>query len=186
MKQTIRNAALAALLVMAVTFPQIVRAQDLLADAQQTINAFKEKDPTLQRFFDSAVGYAVFPTIAKGGLIVGGAHGDGVVYQSGRPIGTASMTQGTFGAQVGGQTYSEIIFFQTPAALQDFKDGKFVMSPGSRGHRAISTRGRCIYDGQERADGCSYSGRTEIQFQTTYHAAGPMKLRAWCVFLLSK
>jgi lipid-binding SYLF domain-containing protein len=128
MKQTIRNAALAALLVMAVTFPQIVRAQDLLADAQQTINAFKEKDPTLQRFFDSAVGYAVFPTIAKGGLIVGGAHGDGVVYQSGRPIGTASMTQGTFGAQVGGQTYSEIIFFQTPAALQDFKDGKFVMS----------------------------------------------------------
>jgi lipid-binding SYLF domain-containing protein len=128
MKKTIRNAALLAALFVMATSSQIVRAQDLMSDAQQTIISFKEKDPTLQRFFDTAAGYAVFPTVAKGGLIVGGAHGDGVVYQNGTPIGTASLTQGTFGAQVGGQTYSEIIFFQTPAALQTFKDGKFAMS----------------------------------------------------------
>jgi lipid-binding SYLF domain-containing protein len=139
MKQKIRNAALAALLVMAVTFPQIARAQDLKAEADQTISNFKAQDPTLQRFFDSSVGYAVFPTVAKGGLIIGGAHGDGVVYQNGIPIGTATLTQGSIGAQIGGQTYSEIIFFQTPAALQDFKSGQFVTS--AQVTAVVSTQG---------------------------------------------
>jgi lipid-binding SYLF domain-containing protein len=70
----------------------------------------------------------VFPNVAKGGLIVGGAHGKGVVYEKGKVIGQASLTQASIGAQAGGQSFSEVIFFETPQALEDFKDGKFEMS----------------------------------------------------------
>jgi len=59
---------------------------------------------------------------------VGGAGGKGVVYQKGNPVGRATMTQASIGAQAGGQTFSQVIFFETPAALSDFKSGKFEMS----------------------------------------------------------
>ncbi|MDB6067842.1 MAG: hypothetical protein JWR26_4050 [Pedosphaera sp.] len=129
MKQTIRNTILAAILVIAAISPQIARAaEDLRAEAQQTINQFKAKDPTLASWFDSSAGYAVFPNVAKGGLVVGGARGKGLVYERGKVIGQVTMTQASIGAQVGGQSYSEVIFFETPAALQEFKDSKLEMS----------------------------------------------------------
>src|SRR5262249_42007133 len=60
--------------------------------------------------------------------IVGGAHGKGCVYEKTNFVGHVTMTQASVGAQVGGQTFAEIIFFETPAALSDFKSGKFEMS----------------------------------------------------------
>jgi lipid-binding SYLF domain-containing protein len=92
--------------------------------AQETIAAFKQKDPSISKFLDKAEGYVVFPKIGKGGFIVGGAHGKGIVYEKGAVIGHASMTQGTIGAQIGGQTFSEIIFFGTKEALDHFKQNK--------------------------------------------------------------
>ncbi len=92
--------------------------------AQETIAAFKKKDPSIKTFFDKAYGYAVFPTIGKGGFIVGGAHGKGIVYKQGVIVGRASMSQGTFGAQIGGQSFSEVIFFGTKDAFERFTQGK--------------------------------------------------------------
>jgi lipid-binding SYLF domain-containing protein len=89
-----------------------------------TIAAFKEKDPSLKLFFVKAHGYAVFPTVGKGGFFVGGAHGKGNVYEFGKLIGAASLTQVTVGLQIGGQAYSEIIFFKDKQALTAFKSGK--------------------------------------------------------------
>ena len=66
-----------------------------------------------------------FPTVAKGGFIVGGAGGDGVLFVGGKPVGTANMGQASVGLQLGGQTYSEIIFFENPSTLSDFKNGHF-------------------------------------------------------------
>jgi lipid-binding SYLF domain-containing protein len=100
----------------------------LKSEATQTIAAFKRADAGLSTFFDNAAGSAVFPNVGKGGLIVGGAHGKGVVYQKANVIGQASMSQASVGAQVGGQTFAEVIFFETPEALADFKEGKFEMS----------------------------------------------------------
>ena len=100
----------------------------LQADAQAAVARFKRTDPTLSRFFESAVGYVVFPSVGKGGFIVGGAHGNGVVYKHGQIIGTAELTQGTIGAQIGGQVFSEIIFFETQEALNDFKESKLQIS----------------------------------------------------------
>jgi lipid-binding SYLF domain-containing protein len=90
-------------------------------EAQETIAVFKKVDPGLARFFEGAVGYAVFPTIRKGAVGVGGAAGSGVVFEKGKAIGKTSVTQATIGLQLGGQTYSEIIFFETVPAFNDFK-----------------------------------------------------------------
>ncbi len=92
-------------------------------EAREVIAKFKEKDPSLDKFFKESAGWAVFPTIAKGGLIVGGARGDGVVYQKDEVIGYSVVSQGTIGLQIGGQTYSEIVFFEDEAALNHFKTG---------------------------------------------------------------
>src|SRR5580765_2492316 len=71
----------------------------LKSEATQTIAAFKNADAGLSTFFENAAGSAVFPNVGKGGLIVGGAHGKGVVYEKNQAIGTASMTQASIGAQ---------------------------------------------------------------------------------------
>ena len=92
------------------------------------IALFKVKDSSLERFFRDAAGWAVFPTIAKGGFIVGGARGDGVVYQKDEVIGYSVVSQGTIGLQIGGQTYSEIVFFQDEPALKHFKAGNAELS----------------------------------------------------------
>ena len=95
--------------------------QMLEREAAIAIQQFKDKDPSMVKFFDSAHGYAVFPTIGKGGLGIGGAYGKGVVYEQGKVIGYSTLKQGTVGFQIGGQAYSEIIFFQSPHALSQFK-----------------------------------------------------------------
>jgi len=100
---------------------------ELERQAHETIATFKETDPEMKKFFDDSKGYAVFPKIVKGGLIVGGAGGKGVVYERGllgtRIIGYSSLSQGSIGLQIGGQVFSEIIFFKTDAALDSFKNG---------------------------------------------------------------
>jgi lipid-binding SYLF domain-containing protein len=77
------------------------------------------------RFFASAYGYAVFPTIGKGGIGVGAAHGSGRVYARGKHVGDTSMTQVTVGLQLGGQAFSQIIFFQDERAFKEFTSGNF-------------------------------------------------------------
>lgn len=90
--------------------------------AEDTTRQFKGRDPSLDRFFSTSYGYVVFPKITKGAAGIGAAHGDdGVVYEQGNVIGYAEVTQVNIGAQLGGQQFSEIIFFQDRAALEEFK-----------------------------------------------------------------
>jgi len=109
------------------TAPDTRSERDILVeDAQLTADRFKRTDPTLaDAFFADSVGYAVFPTVGKGGLIVGGAYGKGVLFEDGRAVGFCDLTQASVGAQIGGQAYSEIIFFQDEKALRSFKLGTF-------------------------------------------------------------
>lgn len=103
-------------------------AAELQNQAELTVERFREQDPSMATFFDSAYGYAVFPEVAKGAAGIGAAHGEGVVYESGSMVGTTTLTQGTIGAQLGGQTYSEIIFFEDQATLESFKQGDVELS----------------------------------------------------------
>ena len=128
-KRRVRNLGgglvLAAALLLAA--PRALAADDA-KEASQTIAQYKKTDPGLSKFFAKAAGYAVFPGVGKGGIGLGGAYGTGIVYQGGKTVGHTSLTQVTIGFQLGGQTYSEIIFFETKKALADFKAGDFAFS----------------------------------------------------------
>jgi len=89
-----------------------------------TINNFKRAE-VAKPYFSSAYGYAVFPTIGKGGIGVGGAAGKGRVYQGGRYVGESTLVQVSVGFQLGGQAYSQIIFFQDKHAFDEFTSGSF-------------------------------------------------------------
>jgi lipid-binding SYLF domain-containing protein len=106
--------------------PKSSEAQrSLMAEADATVAAMTAKDPSLRSLLDRVPGYAVFPNVGKGGLVVGGAYGRGVVYQNGRPIGYAELKQASVGAQIGGASYGEILVFENEAALNRFKAGDF-------------------------------------------------------------
>lgn len=96
--------------------------EDRFREADRAVREFKDADASLKKFFESAYGYAVFPAITKGALGIGAAHGDeGVVYEQAKPIGWADVTQITIGAQAGGQSYAEIVFFEKKEDLDNFK-----------------------------------------------------------------
>jgi lipid-binding SYLF domain-containing protein len=102
--------------------------RDAVRDAEATVAAFRRADPSLSRFFSSSLGYAVFPSVGKGAAGVGGAYGTGVLFVRGRPTGRATLTQVTIGPQIGGQSYSEVVFFKTRKSIADFKKGQLAMA----------------------------------------------------------
>jgi lipid-binding SYLF domain-containing protein len=98
-------------------------------DDADTVQLFKNAGQS-SGFFAKSYGYAVFPTIGKGGLVIGGAHGDGNVYVKGKNIGKTSMTQLSVGLQAGGEAYSEIIFFKDKRAVDEFTSGNYEFGAG--------------------------------------------------------
>jgi lipid-binding SYLF domain-containing protein len=81
-------------------------------------------------FFKNCYGYALFPTIGKAGLVVGGAHGEGRVYKGGKHVGDSTVTQLSVGFQLGGQAYSQIVFLQDKRAYDEFTSGEFEFGAG--------------------------------------------------------
>ncbi|HEU4350579.1 MAG TPA: YSC84-related protein [Burkholderiales bacterium] len=116
-----RTALSKLLLALAITLPLIPALAD---DYDDTIKVFKNAGQS-GKFFGSSYGYAVFPTIGKGGIGIGGAHGSGRVYEKSAYVGDTTMTQITVGLQLGGQAYSQIIFFQDKRAFDEFTSGNF-------------------------------------------------------------
>ena len=110
------------------TFTYAADKTDLEKDAITAVDYFKKSDPEIKKWFETAHGYAIFPAIAKGAIGIGGAHGKGLVYEKGEYIGEATLSQATIGFQLGGQVYSEVIFFETKEALDSFKASKFALS----------------------------------------------------------
>jgi lipid-binding SYLF domain-containing protein len=128
MKLGFNLAAVAAIMLVigCNTTPKSGAVKDQLrTDARSTITKMESQDPSLRDLLGRSVGYIVFPSIGKGGLIVGGAFGRGLVYEGDNIIGTAELSQGSIGAQLGGATFSEVIVFETAAAMNKFKAGKF-------------------------------------------------------------
>lgn len=123
MKRLLRYMSVAAFLGMGSFLAQA--AENLQAEAQQTINRFVQEDPGIKKLMDKSSGYAVYPEVVKGGLIIGGQHGKGIVYEQGRAVGETSVSGGSIGATAGGVAFREIICFQNPGSLQDFKSGAF-------------------------------------------------------------
>jgi len=99
-------------------------------EVQEVIRQFEKGDPGMQAWFREAYGYAVFPSVGKGAVGVGGAYGKGLVYERGTLIGKTSLTAVTIGFQLGGQAFREVIFFKDKTALDDFTRGNFEFGAG--------------------------------------------------------
>jgi lipid-binding SYLF domain-containing protein len=110
----------ASLLAMLCVFSGVAAA----GPESDTIVRFKDAGRS-NAFFSHSYGYAVFPTIGEGGLVVGGAHGNGAVYVHGKRVAHTSMSQVSVGFQAGGKAYSEIIFFEDKRAYDEFASGRF-------------------------------------------------------------
>ena len=162
-------------------------------DYDDTIAVFKKARES-GSYFGKSYGYAVFPTIGKGGVVVGGAYGKGRVYEKGKYVGDTSMTQLTAGAQLGGEAYSQIIFFEDQRAFKEFTGGNFefgaqaqavaitagasaaTTTTGSAAGASVTPK-RCqerrqvpqgnddLHGGQGRADVRSQHRRPEVQLQ---------------------
>ncbi len=107
----------------------------------KTIEALKKfkRIRRLKPYFKEAAGFAVFPNIAKAGLGIGGARGNGEVFEDGKVIGSTTVTQLSFGFQLGGQAFSQIIFFQNKRDIDRFTDGNFEF--GASASAALITEG---------------------------------------------
>jgi len=97
---------------------------ELIERAKATMKEMGQVDPGVEPLARKGHGYALFPEVTKGGLGFGGAYGRGVVYEQGQHVGYADLILGSFGLQVGGQIYSELIVFENKAALDRFKQGR--------------------------------------------------------------
>ena len=111
-----------------VAFGQNNKEKERIAAAQETKAAFIKTNDKMSQFFNTAYGYAIFPSIGKGAVGVGGAHGNGVLFKGGAPVMRSSMTQVTVGFQWGGQAYSEVVFFEDQRAYDNFVSGKLKLA----------------------------------------------------------
>jgi lipid-binding SYLF domain-containing protein len=119
----------AGLLVGCATAPASrAERETLLAEAATAMTRIRAEDPEVGTVVNRGYGYALFPTVTKGALVVGGGHGQGVVYERGRHTAYCDLTQATVGAQVGGQTFSELLVFESQAALDRFKAGQLTFA----------------------------------------------------------
>ena len=129
---------------------------------KSALKAFMISD-VVSKIHNSAYGYAIFPTIGKGGFGIGGAHGSGRVYVGGKKTGDVSMTQLSIGFQAGGQAYRQVIYFQDKRALDDFTGGEFEF--GAQAEAIVITSSAGMSAGSE---GTSASANA-TQSETRYH-----------------
>src|SRR5258706_4924918 len=121
------------LLLTVMTIPASVLAQTsndnkIIADSKDAKAEFIKTDALMKSLFGNSYGYVIFPNVGKGGIGVGGAAGNGILFESGKEIGSAKMKQVSVGFQFGGQVYREVIFFENKEALDRFKQNKLEFS----------------------------------------------------------
>jgi lipid-binding SYLF domain-containing protein len=146
-------------LISALLFTGLLATTPAQADSyESTIQVFKNAGQS-GAFFDSAYGYAVFPTIGKGGLGIGAARGKGRVYVGGNPVGETTMTQLSIGLQAGGQAFSQIIFFEDERAVNDFTSGNFEF--GAQASAVAITAGASATAGSTGASAGASGGQND-------------------------
>jgi lipid-binding SYLF domain-containing protein len=114
-----------------------------------------------------AYGYAVFPTIGKGGLGIGGAYGKGRVFEKGVYKGDTSMTQLSIGFQAGGQGYSQLILFQDKRSLDEFTSGNFEFSADASAVAITAAAGASA--GSSGASAGASGGKNDAITSGKYH-----------------
>ncbi|HMB95479.1 MAG TPA: lipid-binding SYLF domain-containing protein [Tepidisphaeraceae bacterium] len=122
-------AAMLMILASCTTAPNSENERQMLV--QQSTDSLKQmqaEDSSLHSFLEHSYGYAIFPSVGKGGFIAGGAYGRGILYEKGRMIGYSDLSQATVGLQAGGQSYSELVVFEQQRDFDRFIGGRFTFS----------------------------------------------------------
>lgn len=153
-------------LIMAVFLSNCATTQTRSDRYADTLTVF-ERSPQVLPFFKDAYGYAVFPTIGKGGLVVGAAYGQGQVYRQGIATGISSLVKMSIGYQLGGQVFSEIIFFQDKRAYDEFTSGNFEFD-ASASAVAITAGAQARAGTTGRSAGASVGPATGTQASANY------------------
>ncbi|MCJ7693349.1 MAG: lipid-binding SYLF domain-containing protein [Sedimentisphaerales bacterium] len=155
--------AVLVIIVMIFTISSASAAEDY----SSTINVFKQS-PQVQPYFKNAYGYAVFPTIGKGGLVIGGAYGKGQVYRGGKVTGITKLMKVSVGFQAGGQAFSQMIFFQDKRAYDEFTSGQFAFD--AQASAVAITAGVQAQAGSTGATaGASAGPKTGAHAETSYY-----------------
>ena len=132
-----------------------------------TLEIFKESS-IVQKFFRNSYGYAVFPTIGKGGWIIGGSYGKGQVYHNGEITGKVSVIEGSIGFQMGGKAFSEIIFFEDKRAYDEFTSGGFEFDATAQAI-AITAGAEAQAGTAGSSAGATAGPKTGVQAETRYY-----------------
>lgn len=148
------------LLLCAIAVPAIAD------DYDKTIESFRKASQSAD-FFKDAYGWAVFPKIGKGGIGIGGAYGKGRVYQGGKVVGDCSLKQATVGFQLGGQAFSQIIFFQDERAFKEFTSGSFEF--GAEASAVAVTAGAGAKAGTTGASAGASAGQNDAKVVGEYY-----------------
>ena len=131
--KSLKNLSLAGLLMLFITITscgpgKTGDADTLMQDVNEAKAAMIQADKNVEELLSTSAGYAIFPNVGKGAYIIGGASGNGIVYENGNMIGYANLKQVDVGLQVGGKAYREVLFFKTQEALDEFKNGEYELS----------------------------------------------------------
>ena len=151
---------------LAVSSLAFAAAPALADEYQDTINVF-QKAVKSGPMVNKAYGYAVFPTIGKAGIGLGGAYGKGRVYEKGKYIGDTSMTQASFGWQLGGEAFSQIVLFEDKRALQEFTKGNFEFSAEAKA--VAITAGASATAGTSGSSTGASAGQNDAKTGGNYH-----------------
>ncbi|MCZ6754168.1 MAG: hypothetical protein O7E49_02535 [Gemmatimonadetes bacterium] len=125
MTNAMKAGSLTLMLLAIVSLPAEAQKQKDLDRVQEAIDTMVAKDSGMADWFSNSYAYAVFPNVGKGGIGIGAAHGNGIVYRSGTPVGKSELKQVTIGLQLGGQKFIEVIFFKDKTAYDDFTRENF-------------------------------------------------------------
>ena len=128
-KKKVMSLAIYLLVLAGLIMPKATIAQEyrgrIVAESKIAKEKFIKADPLMKNLFEDAYAYVIFPNVGKGAIGVGGAAGRGAVFEKGKPVGTAKMTQLSVGLQLGGRAYREVIFFENLKELRRFRENKF-------------------------------------------------------------
>ena len=144
-------------------FASLAHADDDAAECAEAIKLFKDAGESAGYFKDS-YGYAVFPTIGKAGLGIGGAHGSGCVFRQGKQVGTAKMNQVSFGWQAGAQGYSLLVFLEDERAFNEFTSGNFEF--GAKASAVAITAGASASAGTSGTSAGASGGKNDATTKT--------------------
>ncbi len=148
---------------MSSMFGPLALADDDAAKCAETIKLFQDAGQSAG-YFKSSYGFAVFPTIGKAGLGIGGAHGSGCVYQQGKLVGTAKMNQLSFGWQAGAQGYSLLVFLEDDRAFKEFTSGNFEF--GAKASAVAITAGASAGAGTTGTSSGASAGKSDAATQS--------------------